>query len=107
MSGQDKVLERLQREYPEILRCCGAGDGKWEIVDRAIKYGCKKVQLFTKYYTKEMIDKAHENGIVCNYFFADTPEKAAEMLDLGVDVILTNDYNTVAQTVATKEKYYL
>ena len=107
MSGQDKVLERLQREYPDILRCCGAGDGKWEIVDRAIKFGCKKVQLFTKYYTKEMIDKAHENGIVCNYFFADTPEKAAEMLDLGVDVILTNDYNTVAQSVAAKEKYYL
>ena len=107
MSGQDKVLERIQKEYPEILRCCGAGDGKWEIVDRAIRYGCKKVQLFTKYYTQEMIDKAHANGIVCNYFYSDTPEKAEQLLSSGIDVILTNDYNRIAQAVAKKEKYLL
>ena len=107
MSSQDNVLERLQREYPDILRCCGAGDGKWEIVDRAIKYDCQKVQLFTVHYTREMIDKAHANGIICNYFYADTPEKAEEMLDMGVDVILTNDYNRVSQAVLKREKYML
>ena len=107
MSGQDNVLERIQKEYPEMLRCCGAGDGKWEIVDRAIRFGCQKVQLFTEYYNQEMIDKAHRHGIVCNYFFADTPEKTEKMLDMGIDVILSNDYNRIAQIVAKREKYNL
>ena len=107
MSGQDSLLERLQREYPEIARCCGAGDGKWEIVERAIKFGCKKVQLFKPYFNQEMIDKAHANGIACNVFWSDDVKETQEFLDMGIDVILTNDYNSIAQVVAKKEKYYL
>ena len=105
MSGQDVVLERLQREFPEIARCCGAGDGKWEIVDRAIKYGCKKVQLFKPYFNQEMIDKAHENGIICNVFWSDDKEETQRFLDMGIDVILTNDYNRIANIVSKAEKY--
>ena len=105
MSGEDKVLERLQREYPEITRCCGAGDGKWEIVDRAIRYGCKKVQLFKPYFNQEMIDKAHANGILCNVFWADDPEEAQRFLDMGIDVILTNDYHRIASVVNQMEHY--
>ena len=105
MSGQDSVLERLQREYPEIMRCCGAGDGKWEIVDRAIKYGCGKVQLFKPYFNQEMIDKAHANGIICNVFWSDDPEETERFLDMGIDVILTNDYHRIATIVDKREKY--
>ena len=107
MSGQDKVLERLQREYPNLTRCCGARDGAWEIVDRAIKYGCKKVQLMKGYFNKEMVDKAHANGIICNVFWADSEKRANEYLDMGIDVILTNDYNRISQIVAKREKYSL
>jgi glycerophosphoryl diester phosphodiesterase len=105
MSGRNAVLERLQREFPEIARCCGAGDGKWEIVDRAIKYGCKKVQLFKPYFNQEMIDKAHENGIICNVFWSDDEEETQRFLDMGIDVILTNDYNRIANIVSKAEKY--
>ncbi|MBE6552380.1 MAG: hypothetical protein E7665_09665 [Ruminococcaceae bacterium] len=105
MSGDDKLLERLQREYPDISRCCGAGSGKWEIVERAIRYGCKKVQLFKPYFNQEMIDKAHENGIICNVFWSDDPEETQKFLDMGIDVILTNDYNRVSQVVNKKRKY--
>ncbi len=105
MSGRDALLERLQREYPEIARCCGAGDGKWEIVDRAIKYGCKKVQLFKPYFDQAMIDKAHENGIICNVFWSDNAEETQKFLDMGIDVILTNDYHRISEIVNKKEKY--
>ena len=70
-----------------------------EIVERAIKYGCQKVQLFKENYTQEMIDKAHENGIRCNYFYADDPEKAKKMMEMGIDTLLTNDYNRISQVV--------
>lgn len=99
MSGNDAVLAQLRALAPDICRCCGAGDAKWEIVDRAIRYGCKKVQLFTKYYNQEMIDKAHAHGILCNYFYCDTQEDACRMLEMGIDCILTNDYNLVSQAV--------
>ena len=105
MCGKDRVLERLQREHPEISRCCGAGDGHWEIVDRAIRYGCKKLQLVKGYFNQEMIDKAHEHGIICNVFWSDDEEETEEFLDMGIDVILTNDYHRIAQIVNKREKY--
>ena len=105
MTGDDELLARLQKEYPEIPRCCGGGKRKWEIVDRAIEYGCKKVQLFKPYFNQEMIDKAHANGIICNVFWSDDPTETDQFLDMGIDVILTNDYNRIAQVVAKREKY--
>ena len=107
MTGDDALLARLQREYPEIPRCCGAGKAPWEMVARAIKYGCEKIQLFKPYFNQEMIDKAHANGIVCNVFWSDDIKETKEFLDMGIDVILTNDYNNIARIVAKKEKYYL
>ena len=105
MSGDDDLLARMQKEYPEIRRCCGAGKGAWEIVERAIKYECRKVQLFKPYFNQQMIDKAHENGIICNVFWSDDPEETERFLDMGIDVILTNDYNRIAQVVNKREKY--
>jgi glycerophosphoryl diester phosphodiesterase len=99
MSGSDALLERLQREYPHISRCCGAGDGKWEIVDRAIRYGCGKVQLFKPFFDRDMIDRAHKAGIVCNVFWSDDPEETEKFLEMGIDTVLTNDYNLISQAV--------
>jgi len=105
MSGDDLLLERLAKEYPDIARCCGGGDGKWEIVERAIRFGCKKLQFVKGYFNREMVQKAHENGIICNVFWSDDPAETEEFLDMGIDVILTNDYNRIAQVVAKREKY--
>ena len=105
MSGSDTLLERLQKEYPEITRCCGAGERPWEIVERAIEYGCKRVQLFKPNFNQEMIDKAHANGIICNVFWSDDPEEAEKFLDMGIDVILSNNFHTVNQVVQKREKY--
>jgi hypothetical protein len=46
-----------------------------------------------------MIKKAHENGIRCNVFWSDDPAETKEFLDLGIDTILTNDYNMISQCV--------
>ena len=105
MTGDDELLARLQREYPEIPRCCGGGSRKWEIVERAIEYGCKRVQLFKPYFNQEMIDKAHENGILCNVFWSDDPTETEKFLDMGIDVILTNDYHRISRVVSKREKY--
>jgi len=88
-----------QRICPDIPRCCGAGSDPWNMVDRAIRYGCYKIQLFKPYFDQKMIDRAHENGILCNVFYADDPDEAIRYLDMGIDCILTNEYLTVANAV--------
>lgn len=82
------------------LPCVGHLESRpWEIVNRAIELGCEKVQLFKPYFNKEMIDKAHEHGIKCNVFFSDNEEETRKFLKMGIDTILTNDYNRISQIV--------
>ncbi|MBR3715140.1 MAG: hypothetical protein IKM18_04455 [Clostridia bacterium] len=90
---------RMFKEYaPDINICVGHDFNRnWAIVDRAIELGAQKVQFFKPYFNKEMIDKAHAHGIVCNIFWADDPEEASRYLEMGIDTILTNDYNLVSQ----------
>jgi len=99
MCGNDNFLKVAREVAPDICRCCGGGKAPWEIVERAIKYDCKKVQFFMDKFNQEMVDKAHANGIKCNAFYADDVEKAQRYLEMGIDTILTNDYNIIAQAV--------
>lgn len=99
MSGNDNFLKLSKEIAPDICRCCGGGKAPWDIVERAIKYDCKKVQLVKEYFNQEMIDKAHEHGIICNVFWSDDAEETKEFLDMGIDTILTNDYNIISQIV--------
>ncbi|MBR6765605.1 MAG: hypothetical protein IKM06_03880 [Clostridia bacterium] len=104
MTGEDALLERLMNEYPDILRCCGGGEGRWQIVERAIKYKCKKLQFVKGYFDQKMVDKARANGIVTNVFWSDDPEEARHFLDMGIDVILTNDYQRINTAVQEWKK---
>lgn len=45
------------------------------------------------------IDKAHVNGIICNVFWSDDVEEAKQFLEMGIDTILTNDYNLISQVI--------
>jgi len=90
---------RMFREYaPDIPVCVGHDFRReWEIVDRAIRLGAQKVQFFKPWFNQEMVDKAHAHGIICNVFFADDPDEARRYLEMGMDTILTNEYNLVSQ----------
>ena len=49
-----------------------------------------------------MIDKAHEHGIICNVFYADDTDEAKRYLEMGIDTILTNDYQTISTATGLK-----
>lgn len=100
MLETDEQIKQFRAYAPEIAVCVGHLDARpWAIVDRAIEMGCQKVQLFKPYFNKEMIEKAHANGIICNVFWADDPEEAVEYINMGIDTILTNEFNIVANAV--------
>ena len=118
MSGNDKVLAMLQELAPDLPRCVGAGEQPLALVDRALKYGCKKIQIakelhpgkpnhfvMTNEQIREIIEQAHANGIVCNMFWSDDAEEAKEFLDMGIDTILTNEFLKIEPVVAPYAKY--
>ncbi len=103
----DDIHAMARKIAPEICLCASGGGTKelrWSIVDRAIKYGYQKVQLVKGYFDQAMIDKAHENGIRCNVFWSDDPEETRRYLEMGIDTILTNDYNAIAEVVKEYKK---
>ena len=100
MSGNEAVLKQFLRFAPEIPRCAGAGSDPYaDLVDKALRNGCYKIQLFKPHfkfnppeYIEQAVRKAHENGIRVNVFYSDDPEETKRYLDMGIDTILTNDY---------------
>ncbi len=100
MIESDVMIKQFKEYAPDIAVCVGHLSARpMEIVDRAIELGCEKVQLFKPYFNQEMIDKAHEYGIRCNVFWSDDAKEAKKFLEMGIDTILTNDYNIISQCV--------
>lgn len=105
MSSDFEFHKIFMEVAPEIARCMGAfGEPKdhLTLVDKAIEYKCKKVQFykpFFEYFTPDLIKKAHDNGIICNMFYADDPSEAVEFIKMGMDTILTNDFLRVRNAV--------
>ena len=99
MIEPDIQIKQFKKYAPEIPICVGHDSDKPEIVDRAIELGCQKVQFFKPYFSKDAIDKAHKHGIICNMFWSDDPNEAKKFLDMGIDTILTNEYNIVSQVI--------
>ncbi len=93
IAGDRDILELAVEVDEGIERCSLCGCFDYTIVDEAIRYRCKKVQLVKPYYTAEMIEKAHRHGITCNLFWADDPSEAQGFFAQGIDAILTNRLN--------------
>jgi glycerophosphoryl diester phosphodiesterase len=103
MTSNDEAIKRAMEYAPDIA-CTVGWDGnedKMSMIDRAIALGAKRVQLFKPYFNEETVKAAKENGIITNVFWADDPDEARLYFEMGIDVVLTNDYLTVYN--ATKE----
>ncbi len=103
MTSVDPMIEKIHAVAPDIPCCLGWNDDPdpMSMVERALRLGVKKIQLFKPYFTEETVAKAHEHGIRCNVFWADDPAEARAYLNMGIDTILTNDY--LAITRATED----
>ena len=85
-------LGNFHKIAPGIARCyafnCIKSD-PYKCIDLCAEAGIEKIQISDP--TREIIEYAHSKGIVVNIYYADAPEKAREYLDMGADVILTNN----------------
>ncbi|MBO7721079.1 MAG: hypothetical protein J6T01_01585 [Kiritimatiellae bacterium] len=101
MTENGDVQDRLARLAPEIPRCMGFKKGP-DIVDEAVRHRCRMVQLFKPYFDEDTIKRAHAAGLRVNVFWSDDPEEAKRFLEMGVDTILTNDYQPIAAATGLK-----
>ena len=101
MSGNDAVLALAQEMAPDICRCVGAGTEPSDMVARALRYNCKKIQLFKGKSDMSQIEQAHANGLICNLYWSDDPEEAQKYLDMGIHTILTNQYQRLSHLIKT------
>ena len=101
MTSNDKIIKRVTEYAPELRVCVGwdGNEDPMSMVDRAIALGAYKIQLFKPYFNEETIKRAHENGILCNVFWADDPDEAKKYFEMGIDTVLTNDYLAVYNAV--------
>lgn len=101
MTTNDEIIKKVKKYAPDLKICVGWNGNKdpMSIVDRAIALGAYKVQLYKPYFNQETINKAHQNGILCNVFWSDDPNEAKEYLKMGIDTILTNDYLTIYNAI--------
>lgn len=96
-------MENFHKIAPEIERCyafnCIKSD-PYECIDACARMGIGKIQISDP--TREVIEYAHSKGIVVNIYYADDPEKAREYLDMGADVILSNNILRIMPVVECK-----
>ena len=105
MTSCGALQDQLARLAPDIPRCMGnSSDNKShpDIVDRAVAHKCQMVQLFKPHFDQALIDRAKAAGLRVNVFWSDDPAEARRFLEMGVDTILTNDYQPIAEATGLR-----
>ena len=102
MTENDVLQDQLAKLAPDIPRCMGHDSRKPDIVERAIRHKCQMVQLFKPYFDQSTIDRAHAAGLRVNVFWADDSAEAKRYFAMGIDTILTNDYQPIAAATGVK-----
>ena len=96
VSSNTEALLEMRERLPQAGYCQGAGRGHEVMMQAAFEHKFEKVQFVSWHpLEKWMIDKCHEQGIRCNFCQANTPELAKEVLDMGIDCVLTDDFHLV------------
>lgn len=95
-TGEKDVLLTAMKLAPQVPRCCLEGHMNYSIVENALKFECRRVQFCKTLLTQRMIDKARANGLHCNLFWSDDLQEAKAYLELGIDTLLTNAYDELA-----------
>jgi len=93
IAGDALVLEAARSFAPDVKRCCLAGQNTPDHqVDLAVEYGCERLQ-FKRDVSDVAIQRARDEGLICNLFWSDELEDAQDYVGRGIDVILTNRAN--------------
>lgn len=90
-TSEEETMRQFVALAPEIPRnALEPWREDLDIVDYAVKYNCRRCQLFKGIFDEEKVKRAIAAGVTCNVFWADDEETAREYLNMGISVLLTN-----------------
>ena len=96
MSSNQNALKEVREYAPHLHICLGCGKIRdaIEFTECAIALGADKLQYYKPDLspTKEAVDLAHKNGIICNLCESDEPNEAIAFFNMGIDTVMTNDF---------------
>jgi len=96
IAGVEDVLQVAFDYAPDVTRCClCAQSTPDEQIDRALNYECARLQ-FSRKVIEDGAARAHNEGLVNNLFWSDELEDARSYVAMGIDVVLTNEANRLA-----------
>ena len=75
---------------PDVTICNLSGQGGNDYVEFSKSLGSQIIQPSRGITTKDLVEKAHANKMAVNVFYADEEEDMLELMEMGVDGILTN-----------------
>lgn len=90
-TGDSELLEELK---DLAVTSCYLGLN----VDKALEYGCKKIE-FSAEVTADTVKKAKEKGLIVNVACVDDTIKAKELINDGANTVITNNFLSVSKAV--------
>lgn len=67
------------------------------IEEMAREFHFGRVQFWLGLFDEGTIQRLRDKGVICNLFYADTPEDYQKYFDMGIDTLLTNRMDLAAQ----------
>ena len=96
-AGSPAELAWMQKIAPDIPRTAiQLPKDQIGIFEMATAYACTRVQFWLGMFDEALIEKLHDAGILCNLFYADTPEDYQKYFEMGIDTLLTNRMDLAA-----------
>ena len=89
-SFSEEILESLRRVAPEIPRglLLRRPEGDWRSTLRRL--GCASLHIWHGAVDRELVETAKREGVKLLVFTVNSPERARELFDLGVDAVITD-----------------
>ncbi len=100
-SFSEEILAGLREVAPEIPRglLLRRPEGDWPAVLRRLR--CVSVHLWHGAVEPQVIETARREGVKVLVFTVNSPERARELFDLGVDAVITDVPDRIQEVAAT------
>ena len=90
----DSALKEMKKQASIARFCLKAAktESTDELIERALQFNIRKVELSSDVFTKADAEKFHAKGLRCNVFAKDANEIAA-LFKAGADTVVTSNYS--------------